>query len=84
MSEVDRALCRKAARECIELACATTDPDTKRLLSIRAQEWIKLAYSDHDDKLAELINDFNAKQFGRPVAQRQPMQQQQQKKKADK
>lgn len=30
MSEIDRAECRRAAAECIELARATTDPATKK------------------------------------------------------
>jgi hypothetical protein len=37
MSEIDRALCRKAAAKCIELARITTDPATKQILLTRSQ-----------------------------------------------
>jgi hypothetical protein len=78
MSETDRALCRKAASECVELARATADPATKEILLIRAQEWLKLAYADHETRFTELLSEFNAGQlFGSGPAQRQPMQQQQ-------
>ena len=42
MPPVDRALCRKAAKECTELASVTSDPETRQLLLMRAQEWLKL------------------------------------------
>jgi hypothetical protein len=78
MSETDRALCRKAASECIELARATADPDTKEILLIRAQEWLKLAYADHEAKFNDLLTEFNTGQMvGAGAPQRQPMQQQQ-------
>jgi hypothetical protein len=77
MSETNRVLCRKAAGECIELARATADPETKEILLIRAQEWLKLAYSDHEARFNALLTEFNTGQLlGSPV-QRQPMQQQQ-------
>jgi hypothetical protein len=78
MSETNRALCRKAASECIELARATADPNTKELLLIRAQEWLKLAYADHEARFNQLLTEFNAGQLlGSGPVQRQPMQQQQ-------
>ena len=78
MSEVDRARCRRAAVECIDLARITTDPDTKQILLTRAQEWLKLAYSEHDAEFVALLAEFNTQQLGvRPPMQRQPMQQQQ-------
>jgi hypothetical protein len=78
MSETDRALCRKAANECIELARATADTDTKELLLIRAQEWLKLAYADHESKFNDLLAEFNTGQMlGSGLVQHQPMQQQQ-------
>lgn len=79
MPQVDRAHCRRAARECIELARATTDPDTKQLLLIRGQEWLKLAYSDHDTEFVTLLAEFNARQMAGGRPQRQQVQQQQQK-----
>ena len=84
MAEVDRALCRRAAAECIGLARITTDIDAKQLLLTRGQEWLKLAYSDHEDEFDRLLGDFNAQQMGveqsaahRAPMQRQAMQQQQ-------
>jgi hypothetical protein len=78
MSENDRALCRKAASECIELARATADPETKEILLIRAQEWLKLAYSDHESRFNHLLTEFNTGQMlGSGPVQRQPTQQQQ-------
>ena len=80
MSEVDRADCRRAAAECIELARATTDPDTKEALLIRGQEWLKLAYSDHDAEFDRLLAGFNTRQMGleqpEPPMQPTPMQRQ--------
>jgi ubiquinone biosynthesis protein UbiJ len=85
MAEADRILCRRAAAECIALARLTADIETKETLLTRAQEWLKLAYSDHDEEFGRLLGEFNAQQMGRdhtfaaaPV-QRQPMQQQQSK-----
>ncbi len=85
MAESDRAYCRHAAAECIALARMTTDPDTKQTLLTRAQEWLKLAYSDHDAEFEGLLGEFNTRQMGAPTRasgrrgsmQRQPMQQQQ-------
>jgi hypothetical protein len=91
MSEINRADCRRAAAECIELARATTDPETKEALLIRGQEWLKLAYSDHDAEFDRLLAGFNTRQMGleqaQPPTQRMPMQeqvQQQQSKAEDK
>jgi hypothetical protein len=78
MSAADREVFRKYAVECVDLARVTADPDTKRLLLIRAQEWLKLAYSGHDAKFEQLLTDFNSEQLAGPT-QRQPMQQQQSK-----
>ena len=80
MSEIDRAICRKAAAECIELARITTDPETKQTLLTRGQEWLKLAYSEHDAEFERLLAEFNSVQMGlkqthRPI-HRMPMQQQ--------
>jgi len=86
MSEVDRDLCRKAAAECAELARATTDPERKRILLTRAQEWLKLAYAKQDE-LDRVLSDFNADQMDfkrdRGGVQRQEVQQQQSKIKPD-
>ena len=84
MSELDREVCRKAAKECTELARATTDLEARRLLLVRAQEWLKLAYSDSGEQFEHLLCKFNSEQLGgsSPV-QRQPMQQQQSKRKSD-
>jgi len=83
MARIDRASCRRAAAECVALARITSDPDTKEILLTRAQEWLKLAYSDHDDEFEALLAEFNEHQMGleRLAAaqrvQRQPLQQQQ-------
>ena len=80
MSEVDRDLCRKAAAECFELARVTTDLDKKQVLLSHAQEWLKLAYSDHGARFEQLLSEFNAEQLARPgPVQRQDVQQQQKK-----
>ena len=63
MSELDRDLCRKAAAECTELARVTTDIDKKQILLKHAQEWLKLAYSEHDAKFEQLLIDFNRHQM---------------------
>ena len=85
MAEIDRAYCRHAASECIALARLTSEPDTKQTLLTRAQEWLKLAYSDHDAEFEHLLGEFNEQQMGAQTRapgphapmQRQPMQQQQ-------
>ena len=83
MAEADRILFRRAAAECITLARMTTDIEIKETLLTRAQEWLKLAYSDHDEEFDRLLDDFNTQQmgldhpFGGAPVQRQPMQQQQ-------
>ena len=64
MSEHDRASCRRAAEECIELARIATDPVTKEILLTRGQEWLKLAYSDHDAEFERLLTEFNTEQMG--------------------
>ena len=84
MAEADRHFCRRAAAECIALARITTDIETKETLLTRAQEWLKLAYSDHGGEFDRLLGEFNEQQMGleqasprRAPMQRQPMQQQQ-------
>ena len=83
MAETDRALCRRAAAECVRLAGITADIEAKEILLTRAQEWLKLAYADHAEEFERLLGDFNAQQMGLDLAappapmQRQPMQQQQ-------
>ena len=90
MTEPDRASCRRAAAECVRLAAVTTDIETKEILLTRAQEWLKLAYADHDAEFERLVGDFNAQQMGLDHVpppgpmQRQPMQQQQGKVKEEK
>jgi len=64
MSQHDRASCRRAAAECIELARIATDPGTKQMLLTRGQEWLKLAYSDHDTEFERLLGEFNTGQMG--------------------
>jgi ubiquinone biosynthesis protein UbiJ len=77
MADVDRALCRRAAAECIALARITADIDAKQMLLTRGQEWLKLAYSDHEDEFDRLLGEFNAQQMGvEPAAHRAPMQRQ--------
>lgn len=79
MSEIDRARCRQAAAEYVDLARIATDPNTKEVLLIRAQEWLKLAYSDHDAELVALLAEFNTRQMGAaPPMQQQEVQQPQQ------
>ena len=83
MAEADRDLCRRAAAECIAFARITGDLVTKETLLTRAQEWLKLAYSDHDEEFDRLLGEFNELQMGLSFApppqgmRRQPMQQQQ-------
>jgi hypothetical protein len=69
-------MCRRAAAECIALARMTADPLKKEILLLRAQEWIKLAYANNDDEFADQVAALNEAQM-----QRQPRQQQQQKRK---
>lgn len=76
MSEVDRARCRRAAAEYVDLARIANDPNTKQVLLNRAQEWLKLAYSDHDAEFVALLAEFNTRQMGGPM-QPQEVQQQQ-------
>ena len=78
MSEIDRTECRRAAAECILLARTISDPDTKEALLIRAQEWLKLAYSEHEAEFDRLLAAFNEQQMGleevAQQAQHVPMQ----------
>ena len=86
MSEMNREACRNAAAECVQLARIATDPQTKETLLIRAQEWLKLAYAEHDAEFERLLGVFNSRQMvlgedrdggRRGGMQQQPMQQQQ-------
>jgi hypothetical protein len=63
MSETDRAMWRKNAEECVDLARITTDGDTKRLLLTRAQEWLRLAYSESDTDFERALSSFNKEQM---------------------
>jgi hypothetical protein len=87
MTGIDRDTCRKAAAECVELARATTDPAKKEILLVRAQEWLKLAYSRSEEEFERLLAQLNSEQMGVPVQrvsmQQQPRQQQQQRKTED-
>jgi hypothetical protein len=84
-----RDMCRTSAAHCAELARATTDPERKQVLLIRAQEWLKLAYSDHSVEFDGLLSAFNDGQLGltgqaparRVRMNQQPIQQQQSKQK---
>ena len=64
MPGIDRELCRTSAAQCAELARATIDPERKQILLIRAQEWLKLAYSDHSVEFDGLLSAFNDGQLG--------------------
>ena len=62
--------------------------EAKQTLLTRGQEWLKLAYSDHEDEFERLLGEFNAQQMGvepghRAPMRRQPMQQQQTKARED-
>jgi hypothetical protein len=63
MSEADRAVWRKNAEECVDLARITTDADTKLLLITRAQEWLRLAYSEGDTEFERVLSVFNKAQM---------------------
>jgi hypothetical protein len=92
MSEIDREACRNAAAGCVHLARIAADPQTREALLIRAQEWLKLAYAEHEAEFQRLLDGFNSRQMnvgeggpaGSPTAQvkstrmqQQPVQQQQ-------
>jgi hypothetical protein len=63
MPNVDRDYCRRAAAECVALARSVRQPAKKEVLLTRAQEWLKLAYSDHDAELEGLLSEFNRQQM---------------------
>ena len=89
MTEVDRAYCRAAARECVQQALFVADVGKKEILLARAQEWLRLAYANSDAELDRLLAEFNQRQLEidrgaqsiRPPDRRPQMQQQQQQKK---
>ena len=74
MSEIDRERYRREAAECGERARLATDPELKRVLRVRAQDWLKLAYSDHDASFERLLMEFNAEQMGRGERSRPSVQ----------
>ena len=80
MAEPDRALCRRAAAECVRLARITGDIETKEVLLTRAQEWLKLAYAEQDDRLNDALADFNADRLIRGGQMHRQAEQQQQSK----
>jgi len=41
---------REAARECIRVAELTTDVKLRQILRQHAQEWLKLAYAEQDER----------------------------------
>jgi hypothetical protein len=63
MSEADRAMWRSNAEECVDLARITTDADTRHLLLTRAQEWLRLAYSEGDTEFERALSTFNKEQM---------------------
>lgn len=65
MPEIASALCRKHADDCVALARITTEPVAKQLLLARAQEWLKLAYSEGDAELERALSAFNEEQMAR-------------------
>ena len=85
MSEFDRARCRRAAAEYVDLARIATDPNTKQVLLDRAQEWLKRAYSAQDAEFVKLLGEFNTRQMsvGSPPQRQEVQQQQQQSSKPD-
>lgn len=84
MSNTTRARFRQSAAECVELARIASDPKLKEILLRHAQEWLRLAYADPDAKFQELLIDYNLHQMTpQGSMQRQPVQQQQQKKSDD-
>ena len=72
---------------CVELARATADPAKKEILLMRAQEWLKLAYSRSEEEFERLVAQLNSEQMGVPVQrvsmQQQPQQQQQRQRKTE-
>jgi hypothetical protein len=80
MAGMDREMCRKAAAECVELARVTPDPARKEALLLRAQQWIKTAYSHNDAEFEKLLGQLNSDQMASPgprtQTQRQAQQQQ--------
>jgi len=67
---------REAARECIRVAELTTDVKLRQILRQHAQEWLKVAYAEQDERFQGAVAAFNADKVIGPV-QRQPVQQQQ-------
>src|SRR5262245_4067325 len=67
VSRINREQYRKRAAECVELARVTTDPETKRILLAQTQEWLKLAYAQHEE-FGRLLEQFNSKQLGGSAA----------------
>ena len=76
MPGMDREMCRKAAAECVELARVTPDPARKEALLLRAQQWIKTAYSHNDAEFEKLLGQLNSDQMAKPAQRMQADQQQ--------
>jgi hypothetical protein len=75
---MDREMCRKAAAECVELARVTPDPARKEALLLRAQQWIKTAYSHNDAEFEKLLGQLNSDQMASPGPRTQMRRQAQQ------
>jgi hypothetical protein len=76
---------RDAARECIRLAKLAADPQLRQILRQHAQEWLRLAYAEQDDRFHDALAGFNESGMIPPGrVQRQPEQQQQAKSKREK
>jgi hypothetical protein len=54
---------REAARECIRIAELTTDSKLRKVLRQHAQQWLKLAYSEQDDRFRDVLANFNAERL---------------------
>ena len=54
---------REAARECIRIAEITSDLKLRKVLRQHAQEWLKLAYAEQDDRFRNVLVDFNAERL---------------------
>jgi hypothetical protein len=75
---------RETARECVRIAELATDPTLRQILRQHAQEWLRLAYAEQDDRFHQVLAEFNAAHLSpRGPLQRQPEQQQQAKSKPD-
>jgi len=69
---------REAARECIRIAEMTSDLKLRNVLRQHAQEWLKLAYAEQDDRFRGVLADFNAERLTRSGQLHRQAEQQQQ------